>query len=99
MLKSLAMIDVEEALDGLDRTPEAIAEFQAAAKVSPQEPNAHFGLGCLYSKLLQFDNAKAAFEAELALDPNHAQALAYLGDVELKRGNADKAYSLLASAA
>jgi hypothetical protein len=36
------------------------------------------------------------FEAELALDLNHAQALAYLGDVELKRGNADKAYSLLA---
>jgi tetratricopeptide (TPR) repeat protein len=58
----------------------------------------HFGLGYLYWKLLQFDNAKAAFEAELALDPNHAQALAYLGDIELKRGQADKAYPLLAKA-
>ena len=46
--------------DGLDRPPEAIAEFQAAAKASSQEPNVHFGLGYLYWKLLQFDNAKAA---------------------------------------
>ena len=31
-----------EALDGLGRTPEAIAEFQAAAKISPKEPNRPF---------------------------------------------------------
>src|SRR5437879_3872870 len=39
-----------EAQDGLGRTGEAIAEFQAAAKVAPYEPNVHFGIGYLYWK-------------------------------------------------
>src|SRR5207244_2768357 len=39
-----------EALDGLGRTPEAIAEFQAAAKAAPREPEVNFGLGYLYWK-------------------------------------------------
>ena len=38
-----------EALDGLRRTDEAIAEFRLAEKVSPNEPNVHFGLGYLLS--------------------------------------------------
>ena len=42
-----------EALDGLGKTPEAIAEFEAAAKISPNEPNVHFGLGYLYWKSQQ----------------------------------------------
>ena len=56
-----------EALDGLDRTPEAIAEFEAAARASPQEPEVHFGLGYLHWKLLQFDSAKDEFEEKLAI--------------------------------
>jgi tetratricopeptide (TPR) repeat protein len=39
-----------EAFDGLERTEEAIAEFEAAAAVSPREPNVHFGLGYLHWK-------------------------------------------------
>ena len=35
------------------------------------------------------------FESELAIDPNHPQSLAYLGDVEMKRNNPDKALVLL----
>jgi len=42
-----------EALDGLGRTPEAIVEFQAAAKAAPAEANVNFGLGYLCWKLLQ----------------------------------------------
>lgn len=87
-----------EALDGLGRTTEAIVEFQAAAKFVPPEPNANFGLGYLHWKLRQYDDAKRAFENELALDPGHAQALAYLGDIEMKRENTDVALSLLQNA-
>ena len=65
-----------EALDGVGRTPEAITEFETAAKISPSEPNVHFGLGYLHWKSQQYDEAKSDFERELALDPNHAQALA-----------------------
>jgi len=84
-----------EALDGLGRTTEAIAEFNAAAKAEPKAPNVNFGLGYLYWKSHQYEEAAQAFEAELANDAQHAQALEYLGDIELKNGNAGKAFELL----
>lgn len=84
-----------EALDGLGKTPEAIAEFQAAARVAPREPNVHFGLGYLYWKSHQYDDAKREFEAELALDPAHAQSLAYLGDIAMKTDQPEAALPLL----
>ena len=84
-----------EALDGLSRTPEAIAEFQAAAKAAPREPEVNFGLGYLYWKSHQYENAKSAFESELAVDANHAQSLAYLGDIELKANHPEEALALL----
>jgi tetratricopeptide (TPR) repeat protein len=87
-----------EALDGLSRTPEAIVEFQTAAKAAPQEPNVHFGLGYLYWKSRQYDAAAAEFQQEIANDPSHAQALAYLGDIELKRDRPEEALLLLKKA-
>jgi tetratricopeptide (TPR) repeat protein len=93
-----AHILVGEALDGLGKTPEAIAEFQEAAKVSPREPNVHFGLGFLYWKSHDYDKAAQEFHAELTNDPNNAQALAYLGDTEMKLGNNEKAGALLKQA-
>jgi tetratricopeptide (TPR) repeat protein len=84
-----------EALDGLGRAPEAIAEFQAAAKANPREPNVHFGLGYLYWKRHKYDDAKTAFEEELSVDPAHAQALAYLGDITMKENDPEKALPLL----
>ena len=80
-----------EALDGLERTAEAIEEFKAAVKASPHEPGFHFGLGYLYRKAHQYDEAKVAFQAELEIDPTNAQAMAYLGDVELKQNDPEKA--------
>jgi Flp pilus assembly protein TadD len=79
----------------LGKTPEAIAELQAAAKVAPREPNVHFGLGYLYWKSHQYDNAQREFDAELTLDPGHAQALAYLGDIAMKTNHPEDAVSLL----
>ena len=84
-----------EALDGLGRTVEAITEFEAAAKAAPREPNVNFGLGYLYWKQHKYDEAQASFERELSIDPAHAQALAYLGDIELKRNAPEKALPLL----
>jgi tetratricopeptide (TPR) repeat protein len=83
----------------LGRTPDAIVEFQAAAKVSPREPEVNFGLGYLYWKSHQYKQAQAAFRDELALDPNHAQSLAYLGDIEMKQDNFEQALPLLEKAA
>ena len=59
------------------------------------EPNVHFGLGYLHWKSQQYDDARQEFERELALDPNHAQALAYLGDIDWKNNHPDEALALL----
>jgi tetratricopeptide (TPR) repeat protein len=87
-----------EALDGLGRTVEAIAEFQEAAKVTPTEPNVHFGLGYLYWKQHKYDDASNALEDELSVDPMNAQALAYLGDIAVKKNDPVKALPLLTKA-
>ena len=58
----------------------------------------HFGLGYLYWKSHQYGEAKAEFERVLSLDPNHPQALVYLGDIEMKKTNLDEALTLLRKA-
>src|ERR1017187_7365167 len=81
-----------EVLDASNRTEAATAEFEAAVKASPVPPNAHFGLGYLYWKQQRYEEACRGFEAELANQPQHAQALTYLGDAEMhteKDGSAE----------
>jgi len=87
-----------EALDGLDRTAEAIREFQVAAEIAPRQPNVHFGLGYLYWKQLKFEDAELAFRRELSNDPAHAQSKAYLGDIFVRRNGFDEALPLLEEA-
>jgi tetratricopeptide (TPR) repeat protein len=87
-----------EALDSLGRDPDAIAEFQAAASASPAEPAVHFGLGYLLWKERRYDEAEREFRQELANDPSHAQANAYLGDVLLHRDDPEAALPWLEKA-
>lgn len=93
-----AHILLGQALDGVGKTADAIAEFEIAAKAAPKEPSVHFGLGYLYWKSHEYEKARKAFETELSLDPIHAQSLAYLGDIEVKDGRAEKAVLLLKKA-
>jgi tetratricopeptide (TPR) repeat protein len=58
----------------------------------------HFGLGYLYWKSHQYDDAKREFESELSVDSGHAQALAYLGDIEMKWNHPEEALALLGKA-
>ena len=73
-----------EAFDGLGENANAIEQFQQAAKLAPHQANVHFGLGYLYWEKGQLEQAQREFELELANDPTHAQALAYLGDIAVK---------------
>ena len=84
-----------EALDGLDRTTEAIREFQVAAAIDPGQPNVHFGLGYLYWKTKKFDEAEQTFNQELRNVPGHTQAKAYLGDIYFRRNQFEAATRLL----
>ncbi len=78
--------------------PEALSEFQEAAKIAPSEPNLHFGLGFLHWKLNQYEDAQKELNLELSLYPAHAQALAYLGDIALKQNRPEEAVPLLKEA-
>jgi len=72
-----------EALDEMKDSDGAIKMFRAAATANPKEPDVHFGLGYLLWMRKQYPEALVEFQAELELNPNHAQALTYLGDCDL----------------
>ena len=87
-----------EALDEMQDHDGAIQQFRAAAKANPKEPNVHFGLGYLLWTQGQYTDAAPEFEAELINVPDHAQALVYLADSNIKSGHSDLALSSLRQA-
>lgn len=83
-----------EAYDALGQTQNAVHEFELAAKKG-DVPDAHFALGFLLWRDKHYDKAADEFQKELATDPKHFQALAYLGDIRLKEGDSAAAEKLL----
>lgn len=84
-----------EALDEMKDNAGATAQFRAAVKSDPREPNVHFGLGYLLWGQLQYEEAAKEFEAELANNPAQAQALIYLADTNMKLNHPEAAAPLL----
>ena len=80
-----------EAYDELKNDARALAEFQAAVKADPTAPDVHFGYGYLLWRVLKFSEAEKAFRSELENNPEHALALAYLGDTEIRLHHSDQA--------
>ena len=87
-----------EALDELKNHAGAIEQFRAAVKANPREPDVHFGLGYLLWTQMQYPEAVSEFQAELANNPNHVQALTYLGDAEMHLKHPELARPLLENA-
>ncbi len=83
-----------EAYDASNREEAAIAEFRSATQ-GTYLPNAYFGLGYLLWKAHRYDEAAAEFQKEMDHDPRNSQAIAYLGDIALKRGDKAGAEELL----
>jgi tetratricopeptide (TPR) repeat protein len=87
-----------EALDEMRDHAQAIQQFRAAVKADPSAPNAHFGLGYLLWTQMQYEEAAGNFQAELAIDPNHAQSMAYLADCDIRTSHPELALPLLEKA-
>jgi tetratricopeptide (TPR) repeat protein len=87
-----------QALDSLDRSAEAIAELETAARIAPNEPNVHFELGYLYYTQHDYERASAQFELELKNNPANAQALTYLADIKIRNNDDSAAETLLTKA-
>jgi len=84
-----------EALDEMKQYDDAILQFRAAVKVDPSEPDVHFGLGYLLWTQRQYEEAAREFQAELASNPKHVQALAYLADADMQLNHSELAVPLL----
>jgi len=80
-----------EALDEEKDNEGSTRMFRAAVKANPKEPNAHFGLGYLLWTQKIYPEAATEFLAELANDPNHMQAMEYLGDTYIQLNEPEKA--------
>jgi tetratricopeptide (TPR) repeat protein len=87
-----------EALDELKNFGGAIEQFRAAVKADPRAPDVHFGLGYLLWTQRQYPEAASEFQAELANEPTHAQALTYLADSLMQQDHTDAALPLLEKA-
>lgn len=84
-----------EALDEMKNPVDATRKFRDAVKADPKEPNVHFGLGYLLWKQGQTQEAAQQFQAELANDPNHLQAMFYLADSDIQMNQMTEARPLL----
>jgi tetratricopeptide (TPR) repeat protein len=80
-----------EALDEMKDNGGSTNMFRAAVKANPKEPNAHFGLGYLLWTQKIYPEAATEFQAELANDPDHVQAMEYLGDTLIQLNQPEKA--------
>jgi tetratricopeptide (TPR) repeat protein len=84
-----------EALDEMKDPEGAIREFRAAVAANPKEPNVHFGLGYLLWTKGHDPEAAQEFEAEIANDPHHVQAMLYLADTKIRMNKMEDARPLL----
>lgn len=69
----------------------AIEEFQQALRVNPRMPEMAFGVGYIYFKQHRYEDARAWFAKELALDPCYTKAHHYLGEMEAAEGRFEQA--------
>ncbi len=84
-----------EAYDEMKNDLAAMQQFRAAVHADPKLPNVHFGLGYLLWRHMEYGEAADQFKAELANNPDHAQALTYLADSEIRMGHPELAQPLL----
>jgi tetratricopeptide (TPR) repeat protein len=77
---------------------DAIAEYQRAIQLAPNEPSLHEGLGDAYRMSTQLEQAEQAYARELELDPHNPVAMSTLGRIRVERGNADGAIPVLEAA-
>jgi tetratricopeptide (TPR) repeat protein len=77
-----------EANADAERHVDAIAEYQAAIKLAPNEPRLHEELGTELRNAGKMQEAEEAFRKELEIDPNNVVAQYKLGVLLTEKGDA-----------
>jgi tetratricopeptide (TPR) repeat protein len=87
-------------IESQSKQPEkALAEFEAAARVQPNDPDLYQNIGDEDQRLSRFDDATKAYQRVLEIHPGDAAALYNLGKIQVQTGDAAKGVSLLERAA
>jgi len=81
-----------------ERHLDAIAEYQEAIKLAPTQPGLHEELGSEFRNAGKPQEAEAAFEKELEIDPHNVLASYKLGVLAIERGDGAKAKELILEA-
>jgi tetratricopeptide (TPR) repeat protein len=81
-----------------DRHVDAIAEYEAAIKLAPNQPGLHEELGSEYRNANKIPEAEAAFGRELEIDPQNVLAMYKLGAIAVEQGNGAKGKELMEAA-
>jgi tetratricopeptide (TPR) repeat protein len=87
-----------EASSDADRPLESISEYEAAIKLVPTQPGLHDALGAEYRAAGKMQEAEAAFQRELEIDPFNASARYKLGILAIDRGDGAKAKEFIEAA-
>ena len=93
---------VHEVLGQIDadaeRYNDAIAEYLEAIKLAPTQPGLHEELGAVYRRAVKSDEADAAFQTELEINPHNALARYERGVLATERGDGAKGKELIDAA-
>lgn len=87
-----------EANASADRHIDAIAEYEAAIKLVPNEPRLHEQLGTEYRLAGKMEEAQQAYLKELEIDPQNMSAQYKLGVLVLEMGDPARGKSLIEAA-
>jgi tetratricopeptide (TPR) repeat protein len=87
-----------ESFDIAGQPEKAIAEYEAAIRKEPANPDLYDALGEANQKMSRVDAARAAYEQELKLNPHSALALYNLGKIDVERGKPESGVALLRKA-
>jgi tetratricopeptide (TPR) repeat protein len=87
-----------EASASAERHIDAIAEYEAAIKLAPNEPRLHEELGTEYRLAGKMQEAEQAYLKELEIDPQNVTAQYKLGVLALERGDPARGKSLIEGA-
>jgi tetratricopeptide (TPR) repeat protein len=68
------------------RFPAAEAILREGLGIIPDSVDLHYGLGVLFEKTDRFEETISAMQAVLKIDPNHAEALNFIGYLYADRG-------------
>jgi tetratricopeptide (TPR) repeat protein len=87
-----------EANASAERHMDAIAEYEAAIKLGPNEPRLHEELGTEYRLAGKMQEAEQAYLKELEIDPGNITAQYKLGVIAIERGDPARGKSIIEGA-